>query len=142
MTITICSGYFQRFHAGHATYIENALRFGERTIVIINNDAQQKRKYKEFKNIKPFLQIAAEIRRTFPEVIIMESVDTDGTVCKTLETIYREKQCGERLLFCKDADRNLSNIPEAETLNRLHIGLLQFTHAKEGSSTEIMRGEQ
>lgn len=141
MTVAICSGYFQRFHEGHKTYIKNAIQRSDRVIVIVNNDRQQRTKYKEFENLKSCSQIAEEIREAFPTVHTVEAIDKDCSVCKTLNWIYSQKKPGEVLMFCKDADRNLGNIPEAETLVTLGINLLQFQNKKENSSTEIMREE-
>ena len=141
MNIGICSGYFQRFHEGHRTYIQNAQEHCERVIVIINNDAQQRAKYKAFENIRTCAQIAEEIRAAFPTVETIEAIDPDETVCRTLGLIYSRWQPGDTYLFCKDADRNAENIPETKTLEALGIGLLQFHNKKENSSSELMRRE-
>ena len=141
MTVAICSGYFQRFHEGHKRYIKNAIQRSDRVIVIVNNDRQQRTKYKGFENIRTSAQIAEEIREAFPAVQTVEAIDKDGSVCETLAKIYSQKATGDILLFCKDADRNLGNIPEAETLVALGINLLQFQNKKENSSSEIMREE-
>lgn len=138
MRIGICSGYFQRFHIGHRKYILDAKAACDMVVVIINNQDQQKRKYKGFKNLKTYNQIAAEIRTL--DVLTTEAIDKDGSVCETLAAL-RKKHPDDELLFCKDADRNINNIPERETLERENIKLLQFFNPKENSSTDIMRKE-
>lgn len=139
MRLGICSGYFQRFHTGHRRYIKQAKDACDMLIVIVNNDGQQKKKYKGFKNIRSCKEIQKEIRKAF-EVLTVESIDTDGSVCATLEAL-REKYPTDELLFCKDADRTIANIPERAVLEKADIRLLQFTNPKENSSAAIMRAE-
>ena len=141
MTVGICSGYFQRLHEGHKKYIQTAALYCDRVIVIVNNDDQQKAKYKDFTNLRTAAEIAEEVRGVFPGVETVISVDTDGSVRKTLHYIYRRRQSGDVYYFCKDADRNSLNIPESDTLNALGICLLHFGNPKENSSSQIMRDE-
>lgn len=139
MKIGICSGYFQRFHTGHRRYIKEAKAACDMLVVIINNDSQQKRKYKGFKKIRSCAEIEKEIKKDF-EVLTVESIDTDGSVCATLEAM-RKKYPTDELMFIKDADRTIANIPEKAVLETANIRLLQFTNPKEESSTAIMRRE-
>lgn len=139
MKIGICSGYFQRFHTGHRRYIKEAKAACDMLVVIINNDGQQKRKYKGFKKIRSCAEIEKEIKKDF-EVLTVESIDTDGSVCATLEAM-RKKYPTDELMFIKDADRTIANIPEKAVLETANIRLLQFTNPKEESSTAIMRRE-
>lgn len=139
MKIGICSGYFQRFHTGHRRYIKEAKAACDMLVVIINNDGQQKHKYKGFKEIRSCAEIEKEIKKDF-EVLTVESIDTDGSVCATLETL-RKKYPTDELMFIKDADRTIANIPEKAVLETANIRLLQFTNPKEESSTAIMRRE-
>lgn len=140
MKIGICSGYFQRFHNGHIDYIKTAVKCFDVVIVIINNDLQQRNKYKDFTDIKNVREIEEEIKLYFPSVIIKVSVDEDGTVCKTLHCL-RKSYPDDVLFFCKDGDRNIRNIPEKESLEQLHIIFRQFTNIKKDSSSKIMAGE-
>jgi len=139
MRVGICSGYFQRFHTGHRRYIKQAKDACDMLIVIVNNDGQQKKKYKGFKNIRSCKEIQKEIKKAF-DVLTVESIDTDGSVCATLEAL-RENYPTDELLFCKDADRTIANIPERAVLEKADIRLLQFTNPKENSSAAIMRAE-
>ena len=139
MKLGICSGYFQRFHTGHRKYIKDAIAACDMVVVIVNNDRQQKRKYKGFKKLKSAGEIAEQIRKEL-EVMTTESIDQDGSVCQTL-TQLRKKYPGDDLYFCKDADRTIENIPEAKTLARENIKLLQFSNPKVESSTAIMQRE-
>ena len=140
MKIGICSGYFQRLHTGHQRYLRQAKTSCDLLVVIVNNDSQQKKKYKGFKNIRSCEEIQKEIKKNF-EVLTVESIDTDGSVCQTLEAL-RKKYPTDELMFIKDADRTIANIPERTVLEKADIRLLQFTNRKEGSSTAIMRAEE
>ena len=140
MNIGICSGYFQRFHYGHAEYLQTALMNFNKLLVIINNDVQQQRKYNKYRNLRAVKDIAESIKKGFPEVDIIESVDTDDTVIKTLEMISKEYK-DDDLYFCKDADRQLDNIPEKDIISVLKINYLQFTNEKINSTTKIMEEE-
>ena len=138
--VGICSGYFQRFHSGHVEYIKNAVAMFDEVIIIINNDTQQQNKYKEFKSIRKVIEIKEQIKAQFPDVVFIESIDLDGTVCKTLEKI-RNIYKKELLFFCKDGDRTAENIPETETLQMQKINFIQFNNKKTDSSTRIMKDE-
>lgn len=139
MKIGICSGYFQRFHIGHRKYIKEAKAACDMLVVIVNNDSQQKRKYKGFNKIRSCAEIEKEITKDF-EVLTVEAIDSDGSVCATLEEL-RKKYPDDELLFFKDADRTIENIPEKPVLEKANIRLLQFTNPKEESSTAIMKRE-
>ena len=43
-TLVIVSGYFSPLHCGHLDYLEAGASLGDRLIVIVNNDLQQKKK--------------------------------------------------------------------------------------------------
>lgn len=137
MKIGICSGYFQRLHAGHRVYINKAIKTFDVVIIIVNNNVQQKNKYKDFEDIKPVKEIIKEIKEEFPPVVIRISEDKDDTVNKTLKRI--RKQCpSAKLYFCKDGDRKKNNIPESKLLAELKIRYKQFHNPKLTSSSDIM----
>ena len=139
-TIGICSGYFQRFHEGHRKYISDCIEKFDYTVVIINNDNQQKNKYKGFEKIKSVKKIGLQIKSEFPQVEIFESIDEDESVNETLNILYKRFNfCDFKLYFCKDGDRNINNIAEKQTLKELGIKLIQFNNAKINSSSEIMK---
>lgn len=81
---TVCaSGYFDPLHTGHIQYLKNAKLLGDELVVILNNDQQRstlhRLTYEEQK-------IILESIRWADRVII--AIDTDKTVCKTLEKIH------------------------------------------------------
>lgn len=139
-TLGICSGYFQRFHEGHKKYISDCIKKFDYTIVIINNDNQQKNKYKGFERIKTVKKIGLQIKSEFPQVEIIESIDEDESVNETLTLLYnRFNRCGFKLYFCKDGDRNIDNIAEKQTLEELGIKFIKFNNPKINSSSKIMK---
>ena len=140
-TIGICSGYFQRFHEGHKKYISDCIEKFDYTIVIINNDNQQKNKYKNFERIKSVKKIGLQIKSEFPQIEIIESIDEDESVNETLKVLYDKYNKENKLYFCKDADRNINNIAEKQTLEELGIELIQFNNPKVNSSSKIMKGD-
>ncbi len=142
MTVGICSGYFQRFHKGHIEYIKSAVKLFDYVVVIINNDFQQRDKYKGFTITKSSEEIKSEIMKQFTgnHLRIITSIDIDDSVCETLKLIKSlYPKC--RLYFCKDADRNKKNIPETKVLREYRIKYIHFLHPKLDSATEIMKRE-
>lgn len=140
MTYAICSGYFQRFHEGHYTYINSAKKDVDNVIVIVNNDKQQKEKYKSFNQdiVMPSSLIVAQIRVRFPDAIVITSIDTDKSVCKTLR-LLRQLFFNDKLIFVKDADRNATNIPETSILLQNNIEFKQLNNNKVNSSSSLMK---
>lgn len=138
-TLGICSGYFQRFHEGHKKYISDCIEKFDYTVVIINNDNQQKNKYKGFETIKSVKKIGLQIKSEFPQVEIIESIDEDESVNEILKFLYNKYNKQFKLFFCKDADRNINNIAEKNTLKDLGIELMQFNNPKINSSSKIMK---
>lgn len=138
-TLGICSGYFQRFHEGHKKYISDCIEKFDYSVVIINNDNQQKNKYKGFETIKSVKKIGLQIKSEFPQVEIIESIDEDESVNETLKFLYNKYNKQFKLFFCKDADRNINNIAEKNTLKDLGIELMQFNNPKINSSSKIMK---
>lgn len=137
--IGICSGYFQRFHEGHKKYISDCIKKFDCTIVIINNDNQQKNKYKGFERIKTVKKIGLQIKSEFPQVEIIESIDEDESVNETLKVLYDKYNKENKLYFCKDGDRNIDNIAEKQTLKELGIKFIKFNNPKINSSSKIMK---
>jgi len=79
------SGYFDPIHIGHLEYIKLARELGDYLIVIVNNDKQAVlKKGKSFMCEDDRLQIVSQIKGVDEAVM---SIDEDGTVCKTLDSI-------------------------------------------------------
>jgi len=113
--IRVCtSGYFNPLHVGHIKLLEEASKLGGHLIVIVNNDEQVK-----LKGSKSFMNeiercVIIKALRCVDEVIL--SIDTDKTICKTLEMVRPN-------IFVKGGDSTMDNIPELDIINKLRINL-------------------
>ena len=112
MKRTIVSGYFNPLHLGHVKYIEGGKALGDYLIVIVNNDVQQELKKGKIIMKQDERAEIVKALRAVDEVMI--SVDSDGSVCRSLEAI-REKYASDELVFCNGGDRpDMASIPEAQ----------------------------
>jgi cytidyltransferase-like protein len=129
MKVVAVSGYFILLHIGHIEYLQKASELG-RVILILNNDRQQKLKYG--KVIIPFRErkIVMESIKYVSEVI--ESIDNDRTVCKTLRMLYPD-------IFAKGGDRFSGEIPEKAVCDELKIKIVDGLGKKIQSSSEILK---
>ena len=116
MKIVIVSGYFNHLHTGHLDYLEGASRLGDYLIVIVNNDEQVK-----IKGSTPFLSIEDRLRIVQALACVDQSVasiDTDGSVVKTIEELYEKYSVLPLpwfvggIIFANGGDRNSNDIPE------------------------------
>lgn len=107
------SGYFNPLHSGHLDYLRSAKKLGT-LIVIVNNDKQCTLKNNIFMNEQERVEIIKSLRMV-DEVVL--SIDTDESVCKTLELIKPDA-------FAKGGDRNEYNIPERKICKKLGIKIL------------------
>ena len=90
MKVVVVSGYFNPIHRGHIEYFRLAKEFAQdgKLIVIVNNDFQAKlKKNYSFIPEKDRLEIIKSIKYVDHALL---SIDTDRTVCKTLEMISKE----------------------------------------------------
>jgi len=126
------SGYFNPIHSGHIDYFRLAKKLAGRKgklIVILNNDEQVLNKRKKlFMTLEERKKIVSAIRYV-DEVYI--SIDTDESVCKSLEVLYPD-------IFAKGGDRFIKEIPEADTCRRLGIKMVDGLGKKVNSSSEIL----
>lgn len=112
------SGYFDPLHKGHLDYIKMAKEYaGEngKLTVIVNNDQQAiLKKGKYFMTCEERMTILRAIRWVDD---VIESIDTDRTVCKTLEIVNPD-------IFANGGDQFNDSIPEKDICNRLGILLV------------------
>ena len=105
MIIVATSGYFNPLHKGHVRLLEEAKSLGDKLIVRVNNDKQVLLKgSKVFMDEQERCAIVKALR-CVDEVIL--SIDTDRTVCKTLEMIKPN-------IFAKGGDSIPANVPESK----------------------------
>jgi cytidyltransferase-like protein len=110
VTVAI-SGAFDPMHVGHARYIREAAKLGDRLVVILNTDDFLMRK-------KGFVFMPFEERKELLENVkgvdeVIASIDEDQTVRKTLEMLKPD-------IFAKGGDKiGPKNIPETETCAKI-----------------------
>ena len=115
----VISGGFDPIHVGHLRMFKEASKLAPRLIVIVNNDnfLMQKKGY-------VFMPITErmEIIKGFGMVNkVVEAIDMDLTVCKTLEWLAKEEYLH---IFANGGDRNNEDdISEAEVCEQNNIRL-------------------
>jgi cytidyltransferase-like protein len=116
----VVSGGFDPIHIGHLKMFQEASKLAPRLIVIVNNDnfLMQKKGY-VFMPIEERLAIIKE----FSVVdVVIESIDQDLTVCKTLESIAERENIK---YFANGGDRkNINQIPEASVCDNNNIEMI------------------
>ena len=126
--IVAVSGYFDPIHVGHLEYLKLAKNLGNKLIVIINNNLQAELKKGEFfMHEKDRMEIVAALR--FVDEVFL-SVDTDGSVCKSLEIIKPD-------IFANGADRSLDEIPETAVMKKYNIKMVDGLGSKIRSSSDL-----
>lgn len=142
MKIAVISGYFNPIHGGHLDYITEAAKLGDMLIVIVNNDNQVK-----IKGSVPFMgqdQRLRIVKMLKPVTEAILSIDEDGTVVKTLESIYTKYNSAREntvsIVFANGGDRKLGNTPEEEFCKRVGIETAyNVGGGKTESSSELIR---
>ena len=136
-TLVIVSGYFSPLHCGHLDYLEAGASLGDRLVVIVNNDLQQKKK-----KGKVILPQQDRLRIVKALSIVDEAcvaIDDDSSVKKTIESIALKNQ-QFNLMFANGGDRNQpSDIPEVDVCKEHKIQLIFGLggSTKRDSSTRI-----
>ena len=136
-TLVIVSGYFSPLHCGHLDYMEAGASLGDRLVVIVNNDLQQKKK-----KGKVILPQQDRLRIVKALSIVDEAcvaIDDDSSVKKTIESIALKNQ-QFNLMFANGGDRNQpSDIPEVDVCREHEIQLIFGVggSTKRDSSTRI-----
>ena len=126
--IVAVSGYFDPIHVGHLEYLKLAKNLGNKLIVIINNNLQAELKKGEFfMQEKDRMEIVAALR--FVDEVFL-SVDTDGSVCKSLEIIKPD-------IFANGGDRSLHEIPETAVMKKYNIKMVDGLGSKIRSSSDL-----
>ena len=136
MSKIVCvSGYFDPIHVGHLEYFKKSKKIGDKLMVIVNNDEQA-----TLKKGKPFMPVdeRIELIKEFKCVdYVVKSVDTDRTVCKTLETVEPKPT-----YFCNGGDQNNNTIPETDVCEKRGIELRDGFGDKIQSSSWLIKGSK
>jgi cytidyltransferase-like protein len=135
MKIACVSGYFDPLHIGHIEYFKKSKLCADKLMVIVNNDEQAK--LKKGKHFMPADERIAIIKELKCVDYVVKSVDTDRTVCHTLETLDPKPD-----YFCNGGDQNNTSIPEAEICQRLGIILVDGLGEKIQSSSWLIKGSR
>ena len=126
--IVAVGGYFDPIHVGHLEYLKLAKNLGDKLIVIINNNFQAELKKGEFfMHEKDRIEIVAALQ--FVDEVFL-SVDTDSSVCKSLEIIKPD-------IFANGGDRSLDEIPETAVMKKYNIKMVDGLGSKIRSSSDL-----
>lgn len=131
MKISCVSGYFDPIHIGHIEYFKLSKQNADKLMVIVNNDEQSiLKKGKHFMPVDERIKIIEELKCVD---YVVKSIDTDKTVCKTLEILEPRPT-----FFCNGGDQNNNSIPEVDICNKLGITLLDGFGNKIQSSSWLI----
>tara|TARA_B110000090_G_scaffold112261_1_gene125392 strand:- start:401 stop:823 length:423 start_codon:yes stop_codon:yes gene_type:complete len=133
----IVSGYFNPIHKGHLEYFNTAKALTDELFVIVNNDHQRALKgSKEFQQEEERMIIVSNIKAVDLAIL---SVDSDRTVCKTIEKIAKEFGATYDLAFANGGDQNNDTIPEKSICETMGIQLLDGLGDKIQSSSWLLK---
>ena len=133
MKIACVSGYFDPLHIGHIEYFKKSKLIADKLMVIVNNDEQATlKKGKPFMPVDERINIIKELKCVD---YVVKSIDTDRTVCKTIENLFLVPT-----YFCNGGDQNNNTIPEAEICEKMGIELRDGFGEKIQSSSWLIKG--
>ena len=133
--IVCVSGYFDPIHIGHIEYFKKSKEIGTKLMVIVNNDDQARlKKGRPFMPCKERMQLIEELKCVD---IVVESIDTDRTVCNTLSTVEPKPD-----FFCNGGDQNNNTIPEGPVCQARNIVLRDGFGEKIQSSSWLIGNSQ
>ena len=133
--IVCVSGYFDPIHIGHIEYFKKSKEIGTKLMVIVNNDDQARlKKGRPFMPCKERMQLIEELKCVD---IVVESIDTDRTVCNTLSTVEPKPD-----FFCNGGDQNNNTIPEGPVCQARNIELRDGFGDKIQSSSWLIGNSQ
>ena len=122
------SGYFDPIHVGHLEYLKMAKELGDFLIVIVNNNQQCiLKKGKPFMDEKDRVEIVKALG--FVDKVFL-SIDTDRTVCKSLEEIKPD-------IFANGGDRSTDEVPETYVCKKYNIKMIDGLGDKIRSSSSL-----
>lgn len=139
-TIAVTSVYANPLHPGHVECLVLSKALADELWVIVNNDeqARQKRGTESFQD-EQFRMAVVSALKPVDKVIL--SIDTDATVCKTLEQVFTELKArtdvGE-IIFTKGGDRFANEIPEGSVCARFGVKIVDGLGAKTHNSSSYV----
>ncbi len=123
--IVVASGYLSPLHSGHITYLSKAKSLGDFLIVVVNNDKQAELKHGY--SFMPCSERIEVVRALECVDMVVESIDEDRTVCKTLRMLHPH-------VFTNGGDQTNETIPEAKICNEMGIEMIDGLGDKVQSS--------
>ena len=133
----IVSGYFNPIHKGHIEYFNNAKKLADELFVIVNNDVQRSlKKSKKFQDEQERMIIVSNIKSVDKCIL---SIDSDRTVCKTIEKIAKDYGDLYDLSFANGGDQNNNTIPEKPICKKIGINLIEGLGSKIQSSSWLLK---
>lgn len=138
-TVVITSMYANPIHPGHIECLEMARKLGDKLVVIVNNDLQQKFKTGGIFQDEDYRLAVVQALKPVDDVIL--SVDKDPSVCESIETVVLNEKMhlGEdtKFIFAKGGDRFSYNIPEVDICKKLGVKIVDGLGAKTHNSSDI-----
>ena len=122
------SGYFDPIHVGHLEYLKLAKEWGDKLVVIVNNNHQC-----VLKKGKPFMDEADRVEIVKALGIVDEvflSIDQDKSVCASLEEVKPN-------IFANGGDRHTGEVPETVVCKKLNIEIVDGLGGKIRSSSDL-----
>jgi cytidyltransferase-like protein len=143
--IGFVSGYFNPVHKGHIEYFQKAKSIVEHLVVIVNSDYQRALKGSKVFQLQDERLFIVQSIRYVDQVFL--SVDTDRTVCKSLQELHTSFEkfysfTGRKeYYFINGGDQNNESIPEKEICDKLGIILVDGMGDKVQSSSWLLKDE-
>ena len=110
MKIAVVSGGFDPLHSGHINLLEQAAKFGNKLVVLVNSDEWLTRK--KGRPFLPFEERSVIVQRMDMVDNVYAVDDTDGSVTNGLIQVRNAFGHDHDYVFCNGGDRGKDNIPE------------------------------
>ena len=139
--IAITSVYANPLHPGHVECFELSKEIADELVVIVNNDyqAKLKRGIDSFQDETFRTNIVSALKPVDRAVL---SIDTDPSVCKTLEKVITELKARDdvsEIIFTKGGDRFAYEIPEKKILDTYGVKIVDGLGSKTHSSSSYVK---
>lgn len=138
MKVSIVSGGFDPIHVGHIELFERAKALSDELWVILNTD-----EFLTNKKGSPFMPFdeRRKILKSLRVVnLVVPCIDTDQTVCKTLEKLTKVALHSDELFFCNGGDRTSGeDTPEHNVCNEIGIETVYGLGEKVQSSSWLTK---
>ena len=127
--VVVASGYFSPIHSAHIEYLEKSKALGDRLVVVVNNDNQERMKKSAiFMTCEERMKIVRALRCVDQ---VVESIDKDRSICETLALITPD-------IFTNGGDQFNDNIPEGAVCRKFGIKMVDGLGDKKMSSSALI----